>query len=118
MTLRSSFRILHSAFCILFLSSCVYWTPMSRRASESAKVIPNVPVQKWDIESCGAGSLSTVLQHYGDPTTMYEWDKLLPRTRGGMLSIDMVLAARKKGFDARLITGNRASVERERLDGR
>ena len=113
----SKFVILHFAFCIL-LSSCVYWTPMSKKATASAKVIPDVPLQKWDIESCGAGSLSTVLQHYGDTTSMDEWDRTLPKTRGGVLSIDLVLAARQKGFDARLITGTRATVERELLDGR
>jgi hypothetical protein len=32
-------------------------------------------MQKWDIKSCGAGALSTVLQHYGDPTTMKEWQE-------------------------------------------
>ncbi|HEV8657526.1 MAG TPA: tetratricopeptide repeat protein [Thermoanaerobaculia bacterium] len=91
---------------------------MSKRPTTSAKVIPNVPLQRWDIESCGAGSLSTVLQHYGDPTTMDAWDRALPKTRGGVLSIDLVLAARQKGFDAHLVTGSRATVERELLDGR
>jgi predicted negative regulator of RcsB-dependent stress response len=114
---HSSFFILNSAFCILF-SSCVYWTPMSKHPTTSAKIIPSVPLQKWDIESCGAGSLSTVLQHYGDPTSMNEWDRTLPKTHGGVLSIDLVLAARQKGFDSRLVTGDRATVERELLDGR
>lgn len=91
---------------------------MSHHPSASAKVIPDVPLQKWDIESCGAGSLSAVLQHYGDTTSMDEWDRSLPKTRGGVLSIDLVLAARQKGFDARLVTGTRATVERELLDGR
>jgi Flp pilus assembly protein TadD len=109
-----SFCFLLSAFC----SSCVYWTPMSKKPTTSATVILNVPLQKWDIESCGAGSLSTVLQHYGDPTTIDEWDRTLPKTRGGVLSIDLVLAARQKGFDSRLVTGDRATVERELLDGR
>lgn len=90
---------------------------MSKRPAPTAQVIPNVPLQKWDIESCGAGSLSTVLQHYGDTTSMDEWDRTLPRTHGGVLSIDLVLAARQKGFDARLVTGDRATVERELLDG-
>lgn len=116
--LRPSLFILHSALFVLLSSSCVYWTPMSRRASPSARGIPNVPLQKWDIESCGAGALSTVLQHYGEATSMAEWDRTLPRTRGGVLSIDLVLAARQKGFDSRLVTGDRASVERELLEGR
>ncbi len=114
---RRAAPFLLSAFCFL-LCSCVYWTPMSKRPSTSAKIIQNVPQQKWDIESCGAGSLSTVLQHYGDATSMDEWNRTLPRTHGGVLSIDLVLAARQKGFDARLITGDRSTVERELLDGR
>jgi Flp pilus assembly protein TadD len=102
----------------LLLSSCVFWTPASRTVSTNATVIPNVPLQKWDIKSCGAGSLSSVLQHYGDPTTMAEWDAKLPKTRGGVMSIDLVLAAREKGFDARIATGDKSLVQAELLDGR
>ena len=102
----------------LLLSSCVYWTPMSRRPSTTANVIPNVPMQKWDIQSCGAGSLSAVLQHHGDTKTMDEWQAELPKTRGGVMSIDLVLAARKQGFDAELVTGNASLVEAEVRDGR
>src|SRR5687768_15909430 len=109
--MRTITAFLLSAFSFL-LSSCVYWTPMSRATSSSAKVIPNVPMQTWDIKSCGAGALSSVLQHYGDPTTMQEWDASLPKTRGGVMSIDLVLGARQKGFDARLVTGDQQMVER------
>ncbi len=96
----------------------MYWTPLSRNTSSAAQVIPNVPLQHWDIKSCGAGSLSSVLQHYGDPTTMQQWDASLQKTRGGVMSIDLVLAARQRGFDARLVTGDRETIERELLDGR
>jgi TolA-binding protein len=102
----------------LTTTSCVYWTPVSRTPTTSATVIQNVPLQKWDIKSCGAGSLSSVLQHYGDPTTMDQWQETLPKTRGGVMSIDLVLAAREKGFDARLVTGEPALVEAELRDGR
>lgn len=79
-------------------------------------MIPNVPVQTWGIESCGAGALSSVLQHYGDPTTMAEWDATLPKMRGGVLTVDLLLAARQKGYDAQLITGtpDRVSDELEK----
>src|SRR5215213_2858557 len=105
-------------FATLITTSCVYWTPISRTPTGAATVIQNVPLQKWDIKSCGAGSLSSVLQHYGDPTTMKEWDARLPKTRGGVMSIDLVLAARARGFDARLITGDQPTLVRELLDGR
>jgi len=93
-------------------------TPRSTPASPTAQVIPNVPMQKWGIESCGAGSLSTVLQHYGDATTLQAWDDSLPKTRGGVLSIDMLVAARKHGFDAQLVTGTPDTIESELAAGR
>jgi len=112
---RTSFLL--SAFCLL-LSGCITWTPRSKPTSASAVTIPNMPMQKWGIESCGAGSLSTVLQHWGDTTTMQQWDATLPKTRGGVLTIDLLIAARQKGFDARLVTGNRGVVEEELRAGR
>jgi hypothetical protein len=77
-----------------------------------------MPMQKWGIESCGPGSLSTVLQHYGDPLTMADWDARLPKTRGGVMSIDLVLAARTRGFEAQLVTGTPDSVTAELEQGR
>lgn len=87
--------------------------PRSRAAGQSAAVIPGVPLLKWGVESCGAGSLSTVLQHYGDPTSMKQWDDELPKTRGGVLTIDLLVAARTKGFDAQLVTGTPENVAAE-----
>ncbi|HEX7152348.1 MAG TPA: tetratricopeptide repeat protein [Thermoanaerobaculia bacterium] len=101
------------AASLLLCTSCVYWTPNSRQTSNAATVIPDVPMQKWDIKSCGPGSLTAVLQRYGDKTTMEEWDAKLRKTRGGVMSIDLVLAARQQGFDARLVTGNEALVRDE-----
>jgi TolA-binding protein len=105
-------------FALLTTTSCVYWTPMSRTPTTAATVIENVPMQKWDIQSCGAGALSSVLQHHGDPTTMEEWQQKLPKTRGGVMSIDLVLAARARGFESSLVTGDRALVEAELREGR
>jgi TolA-binding protein len=102
----------------LLLSGCVTFAPRSTPASSTAQVIPNVPLQKWGVESCGAGSLSTVLQHYGDTTSLQTWDDTLPKTRGGVLSIDMLVAARKHGFDAQLVTGTPDAVESELAAGR
>ncbi|HXH90656.1 MAG TPA: hypothetical protein VNN25_03675, partial [Thermoanaerobaculia bacterium] len=81
---RSRFTLHASLFTLLFtllLTSCITITPKTQHASPSASVISNVPMQHWGIESCGAGSLSTVLQHYGDATTMRTWDDTLPKTR-------------------------------------
>lgn len=94
------------------------FNPRSKQAGPAATVVPDVPLQKWGVESCGAGSLSAVLRHYGDPTSMQEWDKTLPKMRGGVLTIDMLIAARSKGFDAQIVTGDRAMIEREIHEGR
>ena len=77
-----------------------------------------MPSHTWGIESCGAGSLSTVLQHYGDPTTMQQWDAALPKTRGGVMTVDMLIAARSRGYEAQIVTGNRTIVEEELRSGR
>jgi len=98
---------------LLSASGCVAWTPRSIRTSPTATVIPGMPLQKWGIQSCGAGALSTVLQHHGDALTMDEWDARLPKTRGGVMSVDLLLAARQRGFAARLVTGDRALIESE-----
>jgi Flp pilus assembly protein TadD len=106
-------KLLLLAAAPLLLTSCVYWTPMSRATSNQAVVIPDVPMQRWDIKSCGAGSLTAVLQRHGDTTTMKEWEAVLPKTRGGVMSIDLVHAARSKGYDANLVTGSREIIDAE-----
>ena len=112
------FRRLALLLLPLALGGCITTAPRSKPASPTASVIPNVPLLKWGVESCGAGSLSTVLQHYGDSTSMQQWDDTLPKTRGGVLTIDMLLAARQKGFDAQLVTGTPEIVTAELLAGR
>jgi tetratricopeptide (TPR) repeat protein len=77
-----------------------------------------MPILRWGVESCGAGSLATVLQHYGDPTTMEQWDNTLPKTRGGVMTVDLLLAARQKGFDAQLVTGTPELITNELRNGR
>ena len=73
---------------------------------------------KWGVESCGAGSLATVLEHYGDSTTMEQWDATLPKTRGGVMTVDLLLAARQKGFDAQMVTGTPELIAEELRAGR
>src|SRR5258708_11162320 len=115
---RPLFRALDALLCVSLLTSCATLTPRSQSTSAAAQVIPNVPTLKWGIVSCGAGALSTVLQHYGDATSLDAWDAALPKTRGGVMTIDMLLAARQKGFDAQLVTGTPWLVEDELRAGR
>jgi len=121
MVRRANGRALSSPvlfFAFLFSACATMFTPHTQQASSTATTIPNMPMLKWGIESCGAGSLATVLQHYGDSTSMKDWDGSLPKTHGGVLTIDMLIAARTKGFDAQLATGDRAMIENELRAGR
>lgn len=102
----------------LLLVSCITMNPRSAAPSASAAVIPNMPALRWRVDSCGAGALATVLQHYGDSASMQEWDNVLPKIRGGVLTVDLLLAARQKGFEAQLITGNPENVAAELRAGR
>ena len=102
----------------ILLASCVTLAPRSKAPSSSAGVIPNMPMLKWGVESCGAGSLATVLEHYGDSTTMEQWDATLPKTRGGVMTVDLLLAARQKGFDAQMVTGTPELIAEELRAGR
>lgn len=111
---RRSIRLV----ALLLATSCITWTPRSAHPGAAARVVPNLPAQKWGIESCGAGSLSTVLRHYGDPRSMAEWDGSLPKTRGGVLSIDMLIAARQRGFRAELAKADGATVSHWLRQGR
>lgn len=115
--LARRFSLLLIAVCCLLSTACISITPRAQTASPTATVVPNMPMQKWGIESCGAGSLASVLQHYGDTTSMQTWDASLPKMHGGVLTIDMLLAARSRGFDAQLITGDREAITREIRDG-
>jgi len=49
---------------------------------------------------------------------MKQWDSALPKTRGGVMTVDLLLAARQKGFDAQLVTGTLQSVADELRNGR
>src|SRR5579872_3895276 len=117
-------RAVRRVFCILPLlffllaAGCVTLNPRSAHASPAATVIPDMPMLHWGVESCGAGSLATVLEHYGDPKTLQQWDAALPKTSGGVLTIDLILAARQEGYEAKLITGTPELIANELREGR
>jgi Flp pilus assembly protein TadD len=70
-------------------------------------------------DRCGPGSLGLVLAALGDAVPPAELAKLLPDTGGrGVLSVDMLLAARARGFDAALVAGTGDTLARELRAGR
>lgn len=91
----------------------------SRDPGPQAHVLTGVPVQSFGVQSCGAGSLSAVLSYHGQPVTLEELDAVLPKGRNeGVLTLDLVLEARRRGYDARMVEGTPELVERELLEGR
>jgi hypothetical protein len=60
-----------------------------------------------------------VLNALGDPVSQAELVATVPRARGGgVLSVDLLLAARQRGFAASLVSGNEAMVREEVGEGR
>jgi peptidase C39-like protein len=87
--------------------------------SPEASVLGHVPVRAFEDDQCGPGSLSVVLNALGDAASEAELGATLPRTPGGgVLSVDLLLAARQRGFSASLVTGDEDAVRREIEEGR
>ena len=81
-------------------------------------MVPGVPVRSFEPERCGADALSIVLAATGDHVDPAELDLAIPRTGGGVLSLDLLLAARARGHDARLVRGDAGQIERTVRAGR
>lgn len=105
-----------SVFALLWAAGCVSLAPRSRTPSSEARVVPGMPLASFDEDRCGPGSLALVLSAHGTTHTARELEPLLPDQPGrGVLSVDMLLAARARGFDAALVAGSAAAL-RDELD--
>jgi tetratricopeptide (TPR) repeat protein len=103
----------------LLAGGCVATKPAAVTPGSSAHVLEDVPVRRFGVQRCGAGSLSAVLNYHGDAVGLDELDASLPRGRhGGVITLDMLLAARARGFSARLVEGSPRLVSEELLAGR
>ena len=100
-------------------TGCVTLAPRSRPVSPEARVVPGVPVLTFGFERCGAGSLAGALAGLGDPVDVRELDATLPKAdNGGVLSVDLLAAARRRGHDAELAAGSPETVRAEIEAGR
>jgi Flp pilus assembly protein TadD len=103
----------------LAAGGCAVLPPRSLRPAADARVLPGVEVQSFGVKSCGAGSLAIVLRAYGDKVTFAELETALPRGRNdGVLTLDLLLEARRRGYEARLLEGTPELVRGELLAGR
>jgi tetratricopeptide (TPR) repeat protein len=100
-------------------AGCVTVAPRSRAPGDGARVLAEVPVRRFGFERCGAGSLAAALAALGDPVSVEELDAALPKAaNGGVLSLDLVLEARRRGHEARLVAGGPELVRAELAAGR
>ena len=98
---------------------CATLPPRSRTPSPAASVVEHVPVRRFEDDNCGPGSLSVVLNALGDPVSESELVAEMPRAPGGgVLSVDLLLAARQRGFQASLVSGSEDTVRSEIAEGR
>lgn len=104
---------------LVSLTGCVTFKPASRAPSAEALVLEGVPLTEFGARTCGAASLSAVMAYWSQPVSIEELDATLPKgDNGGVLSLDMALAARERGFDAELAVGSRDLIQGSLTAGR
>lgn len=100
--------------CFVLTAGCVSLAPRSQPVGARAVVIDTVPARGWADNSCAAGALSEVLNALGDPVTEQQLSgSMVTGRNGGVTTVDLLLAARSRGFGAQLLRGDGSLVERE-----
>lgn len=97
---------------------CASLPPRSLPPDPSAHVIEHVPIRTFEEDRCGSSSLALVLNVAGDAVTEDQLAASLPQGRRGVLSVDLMLAARHRGFDAILMKGDEETLRGEVDAGR
>jgi Flp pilus assembly protein TadD len=111
-------RFLFLLLAPLLLTSCLTIRPRSQRPSSEAVVVQNVPVRVWGDNTCGSAALSSVLNHFGDPVTEDQLNATLDKgLHGGVVTVDLLLEARRRGFDAKLVPGSEALLAQSIQNG-
>ena len=104
---------------LVVLTGCVTFKPAPQAPSTTAVVLEGVPLTEFGAQTCGAASLSAVMAYWGQPISIEELDPTLPKAdNGGVLSLDMALAAKNRGFDAELAVGSRKLIQESLEAGR
>lgn len=87
--------------------ACVTGAPAARVAGPRAQTIDGVPAERYKARSCAAGALAAVLRYWGQTVDVDELDQRLAKVRhGGVLTVDLLIEARARGFKAELLEGS------------
>ena len=100
-----------AAVSYFLTAGCVTTAPPPRNPGAGAVVVDGVPVLDYGIDQCAAGALASVLGYWGQPVDTEELAAELPVVGNGVLSIDLLIEARERGFDARIVEGSPAYLE-------
>ena len=107
------------SLAMIATSACVYHVPRSRTPGPAAVALPGVPLLDFGDDDCGAGSLATILGYWEISASIDELAAELPTVRRGeVLSVDLLLAAREYGLEARWTSGDQATLVSEIRAGR
>lgn len=98
-------------------AGCVTTAPPPRSPSESAVVIEGVPDLEFGLDRCAAGALASVLVYWGQDVGIDELADELPVVGKGVLSVDLLIEARERGFDARIVEGSLDYLDRAIREG-
>jgi len=105
--------------CLLLSSGCISLAPRSEQTGGQMSGIDSVPARRWANNTCAAGALSEVLHSLGDSITEERLSESMPRARsGGVVSVDLLLAARNRGYDAQLVKGDLPLLMEQLANGR
>ena len=104
-------RALLALLSALACSGCLGLRRADPAPAQGALLLHGVPRFAFGTDHCGSGALASVFSYYGDPETQESLDATLPKTQsGGVLSIDLLLAARSRGYQVRLVDGTEHSL--------
>lgn len=98
-------------------AGCITTAPPPRNPSASAIAVDGVPAFNFGKDRCAAGALASVLAYWGQDVDIDELAEELPLVGRGVLSVDLLIEARERGFDARIVTGSLDYLEAAIRDG-
>jgi len=95
----------------LAAAGCVTTAPPPRSPGTGAIVVDGVPALDYGLDRCAAGALASVLNYWDQDADIDELAAELPVVGNGVLSVDLLIEARKRGFDAQIVEGSLAYLE-------
>ncbi|GBD38608.1 hypothetical protein HRbin37_00859 [bacterium HR37] len=100
-------RVILAQFTFYILLYAAFVSLSHVNASESSKVIKNVPFIKQEDQFCGPAALESLLRFYGTPVDQREIAKEVytPKLRGALIT-DMEYFARKMGYKTDIRNGS------------